>query len=63
MEKAKKEKDKQYYLEGIKALLGYKETLENYKQIKADYEKAYDYRKKAIDKLYDEIKKIKKLKL
>ena len=63
MDKAKKEKDKEYYLEGIKMLLGYKETLENYEQIHQEYLQAYEHRKKAIDKLYDEIKKIKKMKV
>ena len=63
MEKAKKEKDKQYYQEGIKMLLVGYETLENYEDIYQQYVKAYEQRKKAIDNLYDEIKKIKKLKV
>ena len=63
MEKAKKEKDKQYYQEGIKVLLVGYETLENYEDIYQQYVKAYEQRKKAIDNLYDEIKKIKKLKV
>ena len=63
MEKAKKEKEKNYYLEGINILLKENETLENYSVIYEEYQKAYDTRKKIIDNLYSEIKKIKKLKI
>ena len=63
MQKAKKEKAKNFYLEGIKMLLEQDETLENYKQIKEEYKKAYSTRKAIINNLYDEIKKIKKLKV
>ena len=63
MDKAKKDKDKNYYLEGIKMLLKNNETLENYSSIRNEYQKAYDTRKKIIDDLYDEISKIKKLKV
>lgn len=63
MEAAKKEKDKNYYLEGIKVLLQPEETLENYTQIHQELESAYNFRKGEIDHLYDEIKIIKKLKV
>ena len=63
MEKSKKDKDKNYYLEGMKMLLKNNETLENYNDIFEEYKKAYDTRKAAIDNLYNEIKIIKKLKI
>lgn len=63
MEKAKKEKDKAYYLEGMKMLLKKGENLENYSSIYEEYKTAYKTRKAIIDNLYDEIKKIKKLKV
>ena len=63
MEQAKKEKDKNYYLEGIKMLLKNNETLENYLLRYEEYKKAYATRKAIIDNLYQEIKIIKKLKI
>ncbi len=63
MEKAKKEKDKNYYLEGMKVLLRDGETLENYMNIYNEYQHAYNARKAIIDNLYKEIKIIKKLKV
>ena len=63
MDNAKKEKDKNYYLEGIKILLQPGETLENFEQIYEEYLSAYNSRKAIIDNLYDEIKNIKKLKV
>lgn len=63
MEKAKKEKDKNYYLEGIKMLFKNNETLENYSSIYEEYKTAYANRKAIIDNLYREIKIIKKLKV
>lgn len=63
MNQAKKEKDKNYYLEGIKILLKNDETLDNYNSIYKEYEDAYIMRKGMIDKLYDEIKIIKKLRI
>ena len=63
MDQAKKEKDKNYYLEGIKMLLKNNETLENYLLRYEEYKKAYATRKAIIDNLYQEIKIIKKLKI
>ena len=63
MEKKKKDKDKNYYLEGMKMLLKNNETLENYESIYEEYKKAYETRKAIIDNLYNEIKIIKKLKV
>jgi len=63
MDKAKNEKERNYYLEGIKILLKHDETLDNYHNIYKEYEDAYILRKSMIDKLYDEIKIIKKLRV
>ena len=63
MENAKKEKDKNYYYEGIKMLLKNNETMDNYLSICEEYKKAYETRKAMIDNLYKEIKIIKKLKV
>ena len=63
MDKASKEKDKNYYLEGIKIFLKQDETVENFEAVYEEYQEAYKKRKTIIDNLYDEIKKIKHLKL
>lgn len=63
MENAKKEKDKNYYYEGIQILLKNNETLENYSSMYEEYKNAYQTRKAIIDNLYKEIKIIKKLKV
>ncbi len=63
MENSKKEKDKNYYLEGMKMLLKKNETLENYQSFYEEYKTAYAHRKAIIDNLYKEIKIIKKLKV
>lgn len=63
MKKAKKEKDANYYLEGMLLLLKDNETLENYPTLFEEYKKAYNTRKSIIDNLYNEIKIIKKLKV
>lgn len=58
-----KEKKRNYYEEGINQLLSSGETIENYKEILKEYEIAYDARKANIDKLFSEVKNIKKLKV
>ena len=63
MNKAKKEKDKNYYLEGMKFLMKNNETPENYMEIYEEYKQAYETRKAIIENLYKEIKIIKKLKV
>lgn len=63
MDNSKKEKDKNYYLEGIKMLLKPDENFENAANIYEEYKKAYQTRKAIIDNLYNEIKIIKKLKV
>ena len=63
MDKAKKEKDKNYYLEGMKQLLKTDETIDNYTNLYEEYKEAYNKRKAIIENLYNEIKIIKKLKI
>lgn len=63
MDKAKKEKDKNYYLEGMKQLLKTDETIDNYTTLYEEYKEAYNKRKAIIENLYNEIKIIKKLKI
>ena len=60
---AKKPSTKDYYTAGMKLLLEQGETLENYKQVLSEYENALVIRKDRIDKLYKEIKIIKKLRV
>lgn len=63
MEKAKTEKKKNYYLEGIKLLLKPDESVDKISQIHQEYLEAYNTRKAIINNLYNEIKSIKKLKV
>ena len=63
MDKSKKEKDKNYYLEGMKMLLKNNETPENFESAYEEYQKAYETRKAIIENLYHEIKIIKKLRV
>ena len=63
MDKAKKDKDKNYYFEGIKQLLKTHETIDNYTTLYEEYKEAYNKRKSIIENLYNEIKNIKKLKV
>lgn len=63
MDESDKEKTKNYYLEGMKLLLLSDETVENYQTILEEYRNALQVRQERIQKLYDEIKIIKKLKV
>lgn len=63
MNKSKKEKDKTYFLEGIKMLLLDEENTDNFLIVLEDYKKALENKKVMIDKLNNEIKIIKKLKV
>lgn len=63
MNKAKTEKNKTYYLNGMKELLINDETPKNYKNRLFEYKQAFDSRKAIIDNLYNEIKIMKKLKV
>lgn len=63
MQNAKKEKDKEYFLEGIKLMLSQGESLENFHVILNEYKNALNLKEDTINKLYNEIKIIKKLKV
>ena len=63
MNKAKSQRKKNYYLEGMKILLRGEETPENFHSFYDQYKNAYETRKKIIDNLYHEIKIIKKLRV
>ena len=63
MEKARSEKDRSYYEEGIHVLSKPGETIDNLEQIHQEYEEAYNTRKAIVDNLYHEIKLIKKLRV
>lgn len=61
--KAKKEKQKQYYENGMKVLFSKDENMDNYKDVLADYEKAVQKKTELINQLYQEVKILKKLKV
>ena len=60
---SKRDKDKNYFLEGINLLLTDGETVENFQDIFEDYKTALNNKLEQIDKLENEIKIIKKLKV
>lgn len=62
-QKAKKDKDREYYREGMRMLFEVGENFENYKQILDEYRMAVITREDVKDKLYKEIKIIKKLRI
>lgn len=59
----KRETKREYFKRGIEELLDKNETIENYKDILYEYQDALKMRQEKTDKLHDEIKKIKKLKV
>lgn len=59
----KREAKREYFKRGIEELLDKNETIENYKDILYEYQDALKMRQEKEDKLHDEIKKIKKLKV
>ncbi len=63
MNSAKKGSTKDYYRTGMQLLFQPGENFDNYKQVLAEYENALVIRQDRIDKLYYEIKLIKKLKI
>lgn len=63
MNSSKKEADKMYYAAGIKQLLDRGETLENYRTVQDEYKQAYDFRKESYNKLLEELKNMKHLKV
>lgn len=62
-QKAKKEKDIEYYKEGMRILFSAGENFDNYKNILQDYRNANLARQEIINRLYNEIKIIKKLRV
>lgn len=60
---SKNEKQYNYYLEGMKCLLVDRETVDNYSEILNSYLKIVDEKNEHINKLFEEIKIIKKLKI
>lgn len=63
MNGTKNDKKKQYYREGMKMLFLADENFENFKQVYEDYKNALTMRSDRIEKLYAEIKIIKKLEI
>ncbi len=62
-QKTKKEKEKQYYQEGMKMLFSNGENFDNYEKILSEYREAIILRQDVKEKLYEEIKIIKKLRI
>ena len=60
-QKAKKETEKEYYKEEMKMLFSSGENAENYKTILEEYRQAFFLRQDVKEKLYNEVKIIKKL--
>jgi len=63
MENSSKEKDIEYYKQGIIQLFAQGENIENYLQVLSEYEQAYLSKKSHLEELQNEIKKIKKMKV
>ena len=61
MVEAKNEKKKNYYKEGMKLLFQSDENFDNYLQVFEEYKNALEMRSDRVNKLYKEIKIIKKL--
>lgn len=62
-QKVKKQKDKDYYREGMKVLFNQGENFENYKNVLDEYRQAVITRQDVKERLYNEIKIIKKLRI
>ena len=60
---SKNEDKKQYFIEYTKMYLERDENIDTFLKIKEEYENAYKVRQGKVDNLYNEIKKIKKLKI
>ena len=63
MLKQKSEKKQEYFREGMRVLFESGESEENYKGIMNEYENIYTAKKEKIDKLFEEVRNIKKLKV
>lgn len=61
--KAKKEKEQEYYKEGMRMLFSHGENFDNYQQVLSEYREAVIIREDVKEKLYNEIKIIKKLRV
>ena len=61
--KAKKEKEQNYYAEGMKLLFQDGEDFDNYESVITDYKDAIIKKEEEKKKLFEEVKKIKKLKV
>ncbi len=61
MEEAKTDKRRNYYKEGMRLLFQFDENFDNYLKVYEDYKNALKIRSERVDKLYNEIKIIKKL--
>ena len=62
-QKAKKDKEKEYYREGMRMLFQSGENFDNYEQVLSEYRQAINTREDVKAKLYNEIDIIKKLKI
>ena len=60
---AKRQKDKDYYKEGMKVLFSQGENFENYRTVLDEYRQAVITRQDVKERLYNEIKIIKKLRI
>ena len=60
---AKSESKKNYYLDGMKYLLVGQETVDNYSEILGSYRRIVQEKNAHVEKLFEEIKIIKKLKI
>lgn len=63
MQSAKNQKEQKYNEEGVKCLLVRGETFDKFPEIYQEYQTAYELRKDMLTKLYDEVKKVKKLRV
>ena len=63
MNQAKKEEEIEYFKNGISFLLSGEETIENFQDVLHDYKEALNNKESMVDKLYNEIKIVKKLRI
>ena len=63
MNSSNSEKQKNYYLEGMKMLFDKGETVENFEEIFEQFKQALINKNEQIDKLNAELKEIRKLKI
>ena len=63
MNSSNSEKQKNYYLEGMKMLFDKGETVENFEEIFEQFKQALINKNEQIDKLNSELKEIRKLKI